>query len=128
MSQRREFLQRSATLLAGGVLASSIDTNAFSIFKNRIAPSDQLNIGVIGIKGMGWANVKAALKVADRIASAPQLMDNALWNETLETYSETELVDIVLFSCFTTGSRVAIILGVEPGPEASSRIFYPTPC
>ena len=31
---------------------------------NRIAPSDQLNIGAIGIKGMGWANVQAALKVA----------------------------------------------------------------
>lgn len=72
------------------------------------------------------ANVKAALKVADRIASAPQLMDDALWNESLETYSEIELADIVLFSCFTTGSRVAIILGVEPGAEASSRIFYPT--
>lgn len=72
------------------------------------------------------ANVKAALKVADRIASAPQPMDDALWNESLETYSEIELVDIVLFSCFTTGSRVAIILGVEPGAEASSRIFYPT--
>lgn len=72
------------------------------------------------------AKVKAALYVADRIASAPQLFDEAAWNEALETYSETELVDIVLFSCFTTGSRVAIILGVEPGPEASSRIFYPT--
>lgn len=72
------------------------------------------------------AKVKAALHVADKIASAPQLFDDAAWNEALETYSETELVDIVLFSCFTTGSRVAIILGVEPGPEASSRIFYPT--
>jgi alkylhydroperoxidase family enzyme len=70
--------------------------------------------------------VKAALRVADKIASAPQLMDDAAWAEALETYTETELVDIVLFSCFTTGSRVAIILGVEPGPEASSRIFYPT--
>jgi predicted dehydrogenase len=27
-------------------------------------PSDQLNIGAIGINGMGWSNVKAALKVA----------------------------------------------------------------
>lgn len=44
---------------------------------------------------------------------------------SFETYSETKLIDIMLFSCFTTG-RVAIILGVEPGPEASSRIFYPT--
>lgn len=45
------------------MLISAFDNNAFAIFKNRIAPSDQLNIGVIGIKGIGWANVKAALKI-----------------------------------------------------------------
>ena len=63
MSNRRLFLQRSSTLLGGTLLASSISTNAFAIFKNRIAPSDQLNIGAIGINGMGWANVTSALKV-----------------------------------------------------------------
>lgn len=60
MNQRRKFLQNSALLLAGGTLLSS---DAFAIFKNRIAPSDQLNIGAIGIKGMGWSNVNAALKI-----------------------------------------------------------------
>ena len=63
MPDRRKFLQNSASLLAGSMLLSSFDNNAFAIFKNRIAPSDQLNIGAIGIKGMGWANVTAALKV-----------------------------------------------------------------
>ena len=63
MPDRRKFLQNSASLLAGSMLLSSFDNNAFSIFKNRISPSDQLNIGAIGIKGMGWANVMAALKV-----------------------------------------------------------------
>ena len=63
MPDRRKFLQNSASLLAGSMLISSFDNNAFSIFKNRISPSDQLNIGAIGIKGMGWANVTAALKV-----------------------------------------------------------------
>lgn len=60
MNQRRKFLQNSALLLAGGTLLSN---DAFAIFKNRIAPSDQLNIGAIGIKGMGWSNVNAALKI-----------------------------------------------------------------
>ncbi len=31
-----------------------------------------------------------------------------------------------LLSCYTTGSRVAIILGVELGKETSPRLFYPT--
>jgi predicted dehydrogenase len=63
MSSRKKFIQQSSLLIGGGLLAASLDTKAFSIFKNRIAPSDQLNIGAIGINGMGWSNVNAALKV-----------------------------------------------------------------
>ena len=50
-------------IIGAGVLSSVFDNKAFAYFKNRIAPSDQLNIGAIGINGMGWADVKAALKV-----------------------------------------------------------------
>ena len=63
MSSRKKFIQQSSLLIGGGLLAASLDSKAFSIFKNRIAPSDQLNIGAIGINGMGWSNVNAALKV-----------------------------------------------------------------
>jgi predicted dehydrogenase len=63
MIHRRKFLQQAGTLLAGGTVLSSLDNKAFAIFKNRIAPSDQLRVGAIGINGMGWANVMAALKV-----------------------------------------------------------------
>src|SRR4030088_3053193 len=63
MNSRRDFLQKSAILAGGGMLASALNNQAFAIFKNRIAPSDQLNIGAIGINGMGWADVQAALKV-----------------------------------------------------------------
>ena len=63
MSDRRRFLQTSATLFAGGTLLSSFDNQSFSIFKNKILPNDQLNIGAIGINGMGWSNLSAALKV-----------------------------------------------------------------
>ncbi|RYZ37712.1 MAG: Gfo/Idh/MocA family oxidoreductase, partial [Sphingobacteriales bacterium] len=63
MSNRRNFLQKSATLVAGGTLLSAFDNQAFAIFKGRVMPSDQLNIGAIGIKGMGWSNVRSALKI-----------------------------------------------------------------
>ena len=64
MSSRRNFLHNSSLIIGGGALASAFDKRAFAILDNGVAPSDQLNIGAIGIKGMGWANVKAALKVA----------------------------------------------------------------
>ncbi len=63
MSSRRSFLLNSAITVGGGLLASGFDNKAFAIFKNRVSPSDQLNIGAIGINGMGWSNVKAALNI-----------------------------------------------------------------
>lgn len=63
MIHRRKFLQNAGVLLAGGTVLSSLDNKAFAIFKNRLAPSDQLNVAAIGINGMGWANLTAALKI-----------------------------------------------------------------
>src|SRR5471030_3552481 len=63
MTSRRDFLQKSAIITGGGLLASSLNNSAFAIFKNRIMPSDQLNIGAIGINGMGWTDTLSALKI-----------------------------------------------------------------
>ena len=63
MIARRKFLQRSAMLAAGGLILPVIDNKAFAIFKSRFSAADQVNIAAIGINGMGWSNVMAALKV-----------------------------------------------------------------
>src|SRR3954467_7651604 len=64
MTSRRKFLHQSSLILGTGALAATLDNKAFAILKTGLAPSDQLNIGAIGINGMGWSNVKAALKVS----------------------------------------------------------------
>ena len=63
MASRKKFLHQASMLTAGSMLASSFANDVFAIFKNRISPSDQLNVGVIGINGMGWSDLKAILKV-----------------------------------------------------------------
>lgn len=63
MTSRKKFIQQSSLLMGGVAIASAFNNQAFAYFKNSIMPSDQLNIGAIGINGMGWSNVKAALKV-----------------------------------------------------------------
>lgn len=63
MFSRRKFIQQSSLILGAGAVASAFDNKAFTILNGGIAPSDQLNIGAIGIKGMGWSNVKSALKI-----------------------------------------------------------------
>lgn len=62
MSSRRRFLHQSTTLMGGLALTSAINTPAFAILGRRFSPAEQVNIGAIGIKGMGWANVTSALK------------------------------------------------------------------
>jgi predicted dehydrogenase len=63
MAPRRQFLKRSAALAGGGLLYSAMDQSAFAYFRNRIMPSDQVNIGVIGVNGMGWSNMLSAIKI-----------------------------------------------------------------
>jgi predicted dehydrogenase len=60
-NNRRAFLQQSSALAGGAFLLSSIGTNPFG-FRRRVSPADQINVGAIGVNGMGWADLSAALK------------------------------------------------------------------
>jgi predicted dehydrogenase len=62
MPDRRRFLKQSSALVAGAAVLSSFDNKAFAILKKRFSPADQINIGAIGINGMGWADVTSAVK------------------------------------------------------------------
>ncbi|MDP4284401.1 MAG: Gfo/Idh/MocA family oxidoreductase [Bacteroidota bacterium] len=63
MNSRRKFLQNSASILGGSLLVSAIDNQAFANLKKHISPGEQLNIGVIGVNGMGWSDLTAASKI-----------------------------------------------------------------
>jgi len=63
MLNRRNFINYAATAVGTTALLSALDNPAYALFSNTIGANDQINIGVIGIKGMGWSDLKAALKV-----------------------------------------------------------------
>lgn len=63
MLNRRNFIRNSATALGSVALTSALDNPAYALYKQAIGANDQINIGVIGINGMGWEDLKAALKV-----------------------------------------------------------------
>lgn len=64
MSSRKKFLFQASALTTGAFLASAMSSDVFAIFRNKVAPSDQVNVGVIGINGMGWSNLQAILKIS----------------------------------------------------------------
>lgn len=63
MLNRRNFIGQYATALGSAALLSALDNPAYALFQKTIAANDQINLGVIGVNGMGWADLKAALKV-----------------------------------------------------------------
>ena len=63
MNSRRKFLQNSASIVGGTMLVSATTNNVFGILKTKIAPSDRLHIGAIGINGMGFSDLRSALKI-----------------------------------------------------------------
>lgn len=64
MSSRKKFLFQASALTTGAFLASAMSSDVFAIFRNKVPPSDQVNVGVIGINGMGWSNLQAILKIS----------------------------------------------------------------
>jgi predicted dehydrogenase len=56
-------------LLAGGLAASAASLaplgQASAQGRRRVSANDKIQVGLIGCKGMGWANITAMMKVAD---------------------------------------------------------------
>ena len=65
-TSRRTFIAQSAAAAVGATFASAIPVAAAAAAtdRKRVAPSDQVNFGVIGAKGMGWSDMRSHLKIA----------------------------------------------------------------
>jgi predicted dehydrogenase len=63
MSSRRKFLQKSLLAGAGLSLPSLVTAEHLAAFAKKVSPNDRINIGLIGAKGMGWANMSSMLKL-----------------------------------------------------------------
>jgi predicted dehydrogenase len=61
---RKKFLESSAGLLLGAGLTTLLPSGLMAMdrSRSRVAPSDRINIAAIGINGMGWSDLTAALK------------------------------------------------------------------
>lgn len=60
---RKEFLKNTMVMGAGGMFLPNLKSYPLSRSAKNISANDQINIGSIGINGMGWNNTLKALKV-----------------------------------------------------------------
>jgi predicted dehydrogenase len=59
---RRNFVQQSAAALVGAGLGS-LTPAAIAAERHRVSPNDRIGLGLIGVNGMGWANLHAHLDI-----------------------------------------------------------------
>jgi predicted dehydrogenase len=65
MGSRRTFLSTSGKIVAGATMFSALPWDVIAKSKLKIAQNDKINLGVIGINGMGWANTKSMIKIPE---------------------------------------------------------------
>ena len=59
---RRSFIRNSGSLLLGTALVPAFSETLIAGTPG-VSAADQLNVGVIGVNGMGWSNLQAILQV-----------------------------------------------------------------
>src|SRR5579862_7613184 len=62
MNNRRSFIRQAGLLAGSSILASVLDQRVYGALGRKMAPGDRINIGAIGINGMGLVDLKAVLK------------------------------------------------------------------
>ncbi|MBK8424668.1 MAG: Gfo/Idh/MocA family oxidoreductase [Lewinellaceae bacterium] len=60
-TSRRKFIRQTSAALVGAGIASALPLEALGQNRRRVSANDKINYGLIGCKGMGWSNLRAAL-------------------------------------------------------------------
>ena len=63
INSRRDFLRKTSLATAALSLPSYLTAMPFPTGTTRIPASEQLNLGLIGCRGMGWSNLQSHLKI-----------------------------------------------------------------
>lgn len=79
MATRKKFIQQSTLLFAGSFVSGTSQAVSTFLPKTFFAASNRINIGVIGMNGMGWANTLAALEIANvQLAAVCDVDENVI--------------------------------------------------
>jgi len=100
-SSRRDFVKRSAALVAGSIVLPQIIPSSVFGMGRTIAPSDRIVIGAIGTGSQGMSNIKDFLKLKDalqfvavcdvdarHLAKSKETVDLANKNNNCRTYGD----------------------------------------
>ncbi|MGI9546207.1 MAG: Gfo/Idh/MocA family protein [Flavobacteriaceae bacterium] len=64
-STRRKFIRSTSLGMAGFGILGGIPMEVLANFRKRVSPNDKIQLGLIGCKGMGFANLVSMLKLSE---------------------------------------------------------------
>jgi predicted dehydrogenase len=67
---RRHFLRNTALTVIGSGVAAAIPMDVLAAIRRKLAPSDTIRAGVIGLRGQGWSNITSMLKQSEVTCAA----------------------------------------------------------
>jgi predicted dehydrogenase len=63
MNTRRSFIRKAGILASTSLFTTVLKKQAFGSLERRTAASDRVRVAAIGVNGMGWSDLTAALKI-----------------------------------------------------------------
>ncbi|MFM7327178.1 MAG: Gfo/Idh/MocA family oxidoreductase [Bacteroidota bacterium] len=65
MDSRRDFIKKAGLATAGIGLTAATPFEALAGLKAKVGANGKINVGVIGINGMGWSGLKSMMKIPE---------------------------------------------------------------
>ncbi len=84
-NDRRRFLKSSSYALAGLGLSTVVPWEGLAKSKNSVGANGKINVGVIGINGMGWSDLSSIMKIPEvQVLGLCDVDENVLNRRKLE--------------------------------------------
>ncbi|MGZ3882537.1 MAG: Gfo/Idh/MocA family protein, partial [Flavisolibacter sp.] len=62
---RRSFLKNTAITVLGSGIVAAVPLEVLAAIRKRVAPSDMIRVGVIGVRGQGWSDLTSMLRLSE---------------------------------------------------------------
>lgn len=90
-SSRRDFIKKSSLFMLGTGVSMLFPVELLATYRKRVSPNDRIQIGLIGCKGMGFANLVSMLKNSEATIVALCDIDDAVLAKRTEDLAKAAI-------------------------------------
>jgi predicted dehydrogenase len=85
INSRRAFIRKASMAFAGAGLFEALPWDAVAKLKSSVSQNDRINVGVIGLNGMGWSDLQSFMKIPEvNVIALCDVDDNVMRNRVAE--------------------------------------------